>query len=75
MAEEDWRRDLNPGVAAMRGSFGDHVAWAEKNLGLPFLFSEIWYPRLGSGGRKDCAFVSILKDFGISMKTLLLSSL
>ena len=33
-------------------------------------FSEIRYPGLGRGGRKDCAFVGILKDFGISRKTL-----
>ena len=33
-------------------------------------FSEIWYPGLGRGRRKDCAFVGILKNFGISMKTL-----
>ena len=33
-AEEDWLWDLNPGVAAMRHLFWDHVAWAEKNPGL-----------------------------------------
>ena len=33
-------------------------------------FSEIRYPRLGRGERKDCVFVGVLKDFGISMKTL-----
>ena len=32
--------------------------------------SEIRYPGAGRGGRKDRAFVGILKDFGISMKTL-----
>ena len=33
-------------------------------------FPEIRYPRLGRGRRKDCVFVGILKDFGISVKTL-----
>ena len=39
------------------------------NHGLLFLFL-IRYPGLGRGGRKDCAFVGILKDFRISVKTL-----
>ena len=62
------------GFKSRRGShaasFWDHTAWAEKNHGLLFFFSEIGYPGLGREGRKDCAFVGILKDSGISMKTL-----
>ena len=52
------------------GSFWDHVAWAEKNHVTSISFSKIQYPRLDRGGRKDCVFVGILKDFGISLKTL-----
>ena len=32
--------------------------------------SPLEYPQTHKGGRKDCAFVGILKVFGISMKTL-----
>ena len=47
-----------------------------KNQGLPepwtsISFPEIWYPGLGKGGKERlCAFVGILRDFGISVKTL-----
>ena len=68
MAEGDWPWDLNPCMAAMPG--WDHVAWAEKNHVTSISFSKIQYPRLDRGGRKDCVFVGILKDFGISLKTL-----
>ena len=37
-AEEDWRWDLNPGMAAIGSLFGEHAAWAEKDQGLLFLF-------------------------------------
>ena len=69
VAEEVWRWGLNPGVAAMWGLFGAmHLGREEP--GTCISFSEIRYPRLGRGGRKDCVFVGILKDFGISLKTL-----
>ena len=51
-------------------SFSNHAAWAEKNHGLLFLFLRYGTPDWAEGGRKDCVFVGILKDFGISMKTL-----
>ena len=65
----DWCWDLNPGAAAMRvflgpRSLGREEPWASIS------FSEVRYPGLGRGERKDCAFVGILKEFGISMKTL-----
>ena len=65
-AEEDWRWDLNPGAAAIWGLF-----WTTRlgQRSTDFYFSEIRYLGLGRGGRKDCAFVGIVKDFGISMKT------
>ena len=49
VAEEDWRWDLNPGAASMGGSFGDHVAWAEKNHGLLFLFLRYGTPAWAEG--------------------------
>ena len=61
---------FKPRRGSHAGSFWEHVAWAEKNHETPISFSEIHYPRLGRGGRKDCEFVGMLKDFGISMKTL-----
>ena len=34
-------------------------------------FPEIWYPGMGKVGEEGvCVFVSILRDFGILMKTL-----
>ena len=75
-AEDDWHWDLNPGEAAKRHLFGTTGVWGTTWLGqrrtpdFYFFFSEIGYPGLGRGGRKDCAFVGILKDFEISMKTL-----
>ena len=52
-------------------SFWDHAAWAEKNHGLQFLFLRYGTAdRAEEEGRKDWAFVSILKGFGISVKTL-----
>ena len=63
--EEDWHWDLNPRVAAM----GSKVL-AEKNHGLLFLFLRYSILDWAKGGRKDCEFVGIPKDFGISMKTL-----
>ena len=70
MAEEDWLWDLNPGVAAMRVFLGPCGLGREEPR-TSISFSEIRYPGLGRGGRKDCEFVGILKDFGISVKTLL----
>ena len=52
------------------GSFWDHIAWAEKNHGLLFLFLRYSTSDWAKEGRKDCVFVGILKDFEISMKTL-----
>ena len=61
------QRKIGAGFKPRHGNhaapFWDHVTWAEKNHRLLFLF--LRYPRLGRGGRKDCAFVGILKDFGI----------
>ena len=68
-AEEDWHFDLSPGTVTMRGLLGTTRLGQRRNTDFDF-FSEIRYPGLGRGGRKDCAFVGILKDFGISMKTL-----
>ena len=67
-AEEEGHWDLNPGVAAMRGLFGTTGLRREEPR-TSISFSEIQYPGLGRGERKDCAFAGILKDFGISMKT------
>ena len=38
--------------------------------GLPFLFLRYSTPDWAKGGRKDCVFVGVLRDFGILMKTL-----
>ena len=77
-AEEDWRWDLNPGAAAaMLCLFGTMRLWRlletmqlgrRRTTDFYFFFCDM-VPRLGRGGRKDCAFVGILKDFGVSMKT------
>ena len=74
-AEEDWCWDLNPGLAAMGCLFRTMWLFATMCLGqrrttTSISLSEIRYPRLGRGGRKDCAFMGILKDFGISVETL-----
>ena len=50
--------------------FWDHAAQAEKNHRLLFLFLRYSILDWAKGGRKDCEFVGIPKDFGISMKTL-----
>ena len=65
---------------SLEASFWDHTAlvsfWGPcSSLGreearTSISFPAIQYPGLGRGGRKDCVFVGILKDFGISMKTL-----
>ena len=69
VAEEDWHWDLNLGSAATQVFLGPRSLGREEPwTSIPF--SEIRYPRLGRGGRKDCEFVGILKDFGISMETL-----
>ena len=63
-------RGFKPRHGSHAGSFWDHTTWAEKNHGLLFLFLRYGTPDWAEGGRKDCVFVGILKDFGISMKTL-----
>ena len=68
-AEEDWRWDLNPVAAAMWRLFGT-TQLGQRRAMTSISFSEIWYPGLGRGGRKDCVFVGVLKDCGFSMKTL-----
>ena len=68
-AEEHWCWDLNPGMAAVRCLFGP-CGLGKEEPQTSISFSEIQYPGLGGGGRKYCAFVGILKDFGISVKTL-----
>ena len=68
-AEEDSSRGLNPGAATIRIFLGP-LGLGREEPWTSISFSEIRYPGLGRGGRKDCAFVGLLKEFGISMKTL-----
>ena len=83
MADEDWLWDLNPGTAAMQCLFGTTwlgqrrtrsllgtISFGREELRTSISLSEIQYPGLSREVRKDCAFLGILKDFGISMKTL-----
>ena len=51
-------------------SFWDHAAWAEKNHGLLFLFLRYGTLDWAEGKGRTCVFVGILKDFGISVKSL-----
>ena len=60
---------FKPRHSSHAASFWDHTAWAEKNHRLLFLFLRYGTPDWAKRGRKDCVFVGILKDFGISMKT------
>ena len=69
MAEEDWHWDSNLGSAATQVFLGPRSLGREEPW-TSISFSEMWYPRLCRGGRKDCAFVGILEDFGLSMETL-----
>ena len=70
VAEEDWRWDLNPGRQPLGVFLGPCSLGREPQTSISF--SETRDPGLGRGGRKDCAFVGILKDFRISANTLLL---
>ena len=59
----------------LTGDCGGNTADGARTEGLPeprtsTSFPEIQYPGLGTGRGKDCASVSILKDFSILLKTL-----
>ena len=71
--------DRSSSTADGAGNQGRPVSGARitgKNQGLPeprtsIFFPEIRYPELGRGGKEGlCAFVGILRDFGILRKTL-----
>ena len=61
---------FKPRCSSHVASFWDHVAWAEKNHGLLFLFLRYGTPDGQRGKEGLCTSVGILRDFGISMKTL-----
>ena len=61
--------EKNPGLFGIMHLLGPQGLGREEPQTSIF-FSDIRYPGLGREGRKDCALVDILKDFGISMKTL-----
>ena len=55
------------GLPAEHGLLGRTGGYLSHRL----LFPEIWYPRLGKGGKEGlCVFVGVLRAFGILMKTL-----
>ena len=64
-----------PHGSGLTGDHGGDIADSAGTKGLPepqtsTSFPEIWYPRLSRGEKEGLCFVGILKDFGISVKTL-----
>ena len=65
-------REKVPHGFGLTGDCSSHTADGAGSLnhGLLLPFPETRYPGLGTGRGKDCAYVGILEDFGILMKTL-----
>ena len=56
-----------PAKHGLLGRTGGWLSEPQTSISCP----EIWYPRLGRGGKEGlCVFVGILRDFGILIKTL-----